>query len=722
MGLGLVFVQLALADLSCQGVPSGSAPAQPGNTVSGVTVNGGRALVETAIDRKSYSVANDLTAHTGSVADVLRNIPSVQVDAGGNPSLQGEGNVTILLDGRPSAQFRGQSLGQALQAMPADRIDRIEVMTNPSAEFQAAGTGGIINLITKKAKGAGWTGSLRLSAETQDRASATVNLGFNSGKLSLTGDVTYRRARQSEFDTVDLSQPDPATGLAIDSHDAGRVRKTNGYWQAHAGADYDVDSRTRISGSAQYHTNRYRSLYADRFVQDDASGGPISALDRTGLERWFHNAGDASLSWRRTYGEGHDLTFNADASESEIHNNRIDVLAPTAPLGQAPSRQQFIWTILAKQARFTANYERPLYGGQLKLGYGFEYQPSRIDQMAGFGGAGGPITPDPGQRDVFVDKETDNEAYVSYEHRSGKLTLLAGLRVENAHFDLEQQTQGVQAAHDYGRLFPNLHLAYDLGDGRQLTANYTWRTNRPSERQLDPFVTSQTPLYLQSGNPNLRPDDQSRYELGFEDRRGDSATVVTLYYHHRDHAFNRLYSNLPNGVVLEEAVNAGEGETAGAELAINRKLTPALSLNLSLDAYWIRLSSSPDIGSFPTRSAVTGFGHAGLTWRVTPKDFLQLDLVTTAKGLNPQGYSSPTYSGNIGYRHVVNDNVSWIVAVKDPFRTLRYKSVEDIHGAEERRVTVDSTRSVSLTLVWNFAGKPKDQGFDFGSGGGRAPQ
>lgn len=684
-----------------------------------MVVNGTRAEVETSIDRKSYSVANDLTAHIGSAADVLRNIPSVQVDAQGIPSLQGEGNVTVLIDGRPSAQFSGQTLGEALQAMPADRIDRVEVMTNPSAEFRAGGTGGIINLITPRAKGAGWTGSARISAETHDRASTTVNLGYNSDKLSITGDVAYKHAPKSTFDTLDLSQIDPATGLAINSRDLSRQHWIYDHWGAHAAADYDLDGRTRLSGSAGYYTSRYRTFYADRFVQDNVSGDPTSALDRTGREGYFHDGGDASLTWRRTYGEGHDLTFSADVSETALRDNRTDLLAPSLPPGQAASSQQVIWTDQAKQARLTVDYERPLFGGKLKLGYGFDYDPNRIDQAAGSGGPSGPITLDPAQHDVFLDKETDNEAYVSYERRLGKVTLLAGLRAENAHFDLDQQTDGVRATHDYGRLFPNLRLAYDLGDGRQLTANYSWRTNRPSERQLDPFVTSQSPLHRQSGNPNLRPDDQARYELGFEDRRGDSATGVTLYYHHRDHAFNRLYANLPNGVLLEETVNAGEGETAGAELAINRKLTPALSYNLSLDGYWIRLSSSPDIGVFPARSAVTGFGYAGLTWRLSAKDVLQLDLVATAKGLNPQGYSSPTYSGNIGYRHVINDNVSWIVAVKDPFRTLRYKSVEDIHGVEERRVTVDSSRSVSLTLMWNFAGKPKDQGFDFGSGGDR---
>jgi len=215
-----VALALAAADPTAQDSPSQPPPA--GDTpVNGVTVTAKRAKVETSIDRRSYSVAKDLNAQTGSVADVLRNIPAVQVDAQGNPSLQGEGNVTVLIDGRPSSQLSGQSLAGALQAMPADQIDRIEVMTNPPAEFRTEGTGGIINLITKKAKGAGLTGSVRVSAETGSRALATANLGYNSGKLSVTGDLTYKRRLDSEADTLGLSQNDPATGRSVYSRDQG---------------------------------------------------------------------------------------------------------------------------------------------------------------------------------------------------------------------------------------------------------------------------------------------------------------------------------------------------------------------------------------------------------------------------------------------------------------------------------------------------------------------
>ncbi len=192
---------LSLALMAAE--PPASPPSPTADTtVTGVTVTSARAQVETSIDRRSYAVANDLSAQAGSVADALRNIPSVQVDAQGNPSLQGESNVTILIDGRPTSQFTGQNLGPALESMPAGQIDRIEVMTTPPAEFQAQGKGGIINLVTKKAKGVGRTGSVRIRTGDHDRAGVTANLGYNSEKLSVTSDFAYRRTPQSEFDTL----------------------------------------------------------------------------------------------------------------------------------------------------------------------------------------------------------------------------------------------------------------------------------------------------------------------------------------------------------------------------------------------------------------------------------------------------------------------------------------------------------------------------------------
>jgi hypothetical protein len=172
--------------------------------------------------------------------------------------------------------------------------------------------------------------------------------------------------------------------------------------------------------------------------------------------------------------------------------------------------------------------------------------------------------------------------------------------------------------------------------------------------------------------------------------------------------------------VLATWVNAGRSQTAGAEWAVSDRLNSRVRYGFSLDGYWIELTTNPGLGAIQTRAAITGFGHADLAWQITQKDFLQVDLIATAEGLDPQGYDEPTYSGNIGYRHSINNNVSWLLVAKDPFHTLRYRSVENIDGVENRRLETQSSQSISLALVWNFAGRPKDQGFDFESERGGA--
>src|SRR3569623_1443420 len=164
--IALAMAATALPGVAAAQEPPASGPvpaAKPPKTVGEVVVTGQAPAVQTSIDRRSYSVSGDLQAQTGSISDALRNVPSVEVDVQGNVSLRGDPNVTILVDGKPSSLFQGDNKAQALQSLPADSIERVEVITNPSAEFRADGTAGVINLISKKAKGVGRTGSVRLT-------------------------------------------------------------------------------------------------------------------------------------------------------------------------------------------------------------------------------------------------------------------------------------------------------------------------------------------------------------------------------------------------------------------------------------------------------------------------------------------------------------------------------------------------------------------------------
>ncbi|HEV7386647.1 MAG TPA: TonB-dependent receptor plug domain-containing protein, partial [Phenylobacterium sp.] len=198
LAAALAVAARAEAQTEAKAAPAASqAPAKPAaKTVEGVTVTGASQNgLRTSIDRKSYGVAGDLQSTTGSISDALRNIPSVEVDAQGNISLRGDGNVTILLDGKPSGQFKGPSGAQALQALPADSIERVEVITNPSAALNPEGSGGVINLITKKSRGAGVTGGAYVTAGSGGLKRLGANFGYNTKKLAITGALSgnYQR-------------------------------------------------------------------------------------------------------------------------------------------------------------------------------------------------------------------------------------------------------------------------------------------------------------------------------------------------------------------------------------------------------------------------------------------------------------------------------------------------------------------------------------------------
>ncbi len=243
--------------------------------VQGVTITGPSAQdIKTAIDRRSYSLGKDLQATTGSVADVLRNVPSVQVDVQGNVRLRGDPNVTIMIDGKPSGMFRGDNRGQVLQQIPASQFERVEVMTNPSAAFSPEGSAGIINLITKQQRGVGTTGSVRANMGAEGRKNASISLARNTKRLTLSADAGWRRDKAKGGIQDDRSRLDPATGRYADSRQKVGFNSHGQSHNARAGVDYDLDKQTRLSAEARYNDTSYSSKASSSYEGKDINGVP----------------------------------------------------------------------------------------------------------------------------------------------------------------------------------------------------------------------------------------------------------------------------------------------------------------------------------------------------------------------------------------------------------------------------------------------------------------
>lgn len=703
----------ALAQTSAQTPAPKPAPTQtpkPADaTVSSVNVNGARQEVETAIDRRSYSVANDLQAKTGNIADVLRNVPSVQVDVNGNLTLRGDGGVTVLVDGKPSVLFSRDTLAAALQSTPADQVERIEVITNPSAEFKADGSAGIINLVMKKAKGGGRTGSIRAGVTSTGSGSATLAHGFNSDKLSVVDSLSLRhdrRKQSTDYERRDASGADQDALRGVNQQDGANGRVS---------LDYDVSPKTRLTATLSGAWQEGEQDYTDQFIHLNSAGATTSARTRdTDMSQGAHQV-QLDLGMRRKTDKD-EVSVRANYGQASNYNNRLDLTTLTAP---APGTlaQTTYRTIDTSRASLSADYQNKLEGGsQLKAGYLLEYNDGTLNQTGQAGTSIAALGPDPSQSLFYEIDETHHQAYVTLQRKFGQVTALGGLRGEAVDLDMRLPALASRTGQNYTRLYPTLHLSWPLGDGRNLTASYSKRVSRPSPPDLLPFRLQQGPNSFSEGNPNLQPQETHSFEFGYEKRKGAASLLATAYYRQTDNAFSVVITDLGNGSFLQTRANLGHQTNAGLELVLGNKLTPKLTYNLSANGYWTEIEA-PGLG-YASRSSFATYGRANLNWQVTPKDFVQINVFANGKSLLPQGYGKPTWSGNIGYRRTVNDKVSVMLTVQDPFRTLKNELVLDTATVKDRRISRGDGRVASLTLVWNFAGKPRsDTSFDFAPGG-----
>ncbi|KQV55654.1 MULTISPECIES: outer membrane beta-barrel family protein [unclassified Caulobacter] len=726
MHIGLVGVVLAAAQAASTATPAPATPAAPqaapqkpaekpaeaSTGVSAVTVTADAPAVRTSIDRRSYSVSGDLSAQSGSIADALRNLPSVEVDVQGNVSLRGDPNVTILIDGKPSGQFQGDSRGQALQSMAAERIDRVEVITNPSAEFRADGTGGVINLITKKAKGAGRTSSLRLTGGDSGRGAVSANVGYNSGKLSASGDINYRRdpASQTEYERRQQA--------AIDSEVKTNTQLDMENLSSQGSVDYDVTDKLRIGSEARVSRVDFALDNLGDTTRKDASGALVQAYQRDLTIRQRRDNAAVSGNLRRKFdGDGHELTLKISYDVVDDNRTRTGHTVGSLPTATSVFDQQRLGYD-TRQTDLKGDYVRPMGAGQtLKLGFDLQFDDNGYDNEGLRGPSLAGLAADPTLTSQFFYEQQLNQVYVTYERPVGELTVLAGLRYEQSKLDLT--ALGHKTDNDTARLMPSLHLSYTLNDRQKLTASYSQRLQRPGPFDLNPVPFFLDPLNYRVGNPALKPQHTHSFELGWQYRKAPTMALATLYYRENEKVVTDIVSDIGGGVFVTTKANAAQTRNGGLELVLNGKLTPKLTYNLSSNFFWVEMDGS-NLGFPGKRSAVTAQGRAGLSWQVTSKDLLQLNGFMAGKRLTPQGYGMPFAAIDLGYRRKINDSLSLVVTVQDALDLYRDKQVIKTPALNSLVVRDFDARWLRVSLAWTFGvGKNrKDPGFDFQGPGG----
>jgi outer membrane receptor protein involved in Fe transport len=691
-----------------------SGPGSDGTTIKQVTVTGRKSDLHRSPDKRSYDITHDLHASTGSIGDVLRNVPSVDVSPDGKVSLRGDPNVAIFVDGKPSSLFSGRQAAQAIQSLPADQYERVEVMTSPSAAYAPDGSAGIINLVTKKIAKVGDFGSIRLTGGvrgesigvTANHKSDKLVVGFNGG----LGRDWRRSSWGGQSQTLDAAGH-PVSMLTMTNQ--GSQLSDWGY--AGATIELNPDPKTQINGEVSATAAQVRSNMADQFGSEDQTLATNDVLDREDRSRFSNGNVHGGLTLRRNFGDGgHSLVLSATEDHGTNRNLEADTLASLEPAA-ALSYNNLVSSDTETHTDLKGDYTRPL-PSKAVLETGFDIRFDAVDiNRSGFLSAPAPVAPnDPGQTDRFQFNRRISAIYGTYDQPLGRLDVKLGLRWEATDIDLNDPTTNNASRQSDDRLYPTANLSWDLGHSQKLRASYGERVQRPEASQYDPFRLTLDPFYVSQGNPSLKLAQTQKFEFSYEYQHVGTYYEAAVYYQRDSHGFYYVPTSLGDNIVLITPENITRSSETGFELAANGRILKALRYNLSGNIVQNEIDAGLLSVGAP-QAGWTAFGHASVDWAIDAKDLLQLQGNVSGKRLVAAGYYESRPQLNLGFRHEFSDRLALTLTINDLLGTSGSSSGTDSPMIRGTGWYKPHTKTAIINLTWSFGRGPKrGPEFDYG--------
>jgi outer membrane receptor protein involved in Fe transport len=675
-----------------------------GKALAEVTVTSKKQSLVTGIDRKIYNVDQDIMSRSGSVSDILKNIPSVEVDIEGGVLLRGSGDVMILINGKPSP-LMGRSRAEILQQIPANTIERIEVITNPSARYRPDGVSGIINIVLKKNTRNGFNGSVILNAGNRDRYNGSFNLNYRPKKFNLFANYSRRLDTRRRFNDLERFYLDSITGL-----EDGIFRQNNSFTGrpkghvASAGMDHTINDRNSIGISGTlYSRDQLRNIVNTNYRYDSLKQ-LTEHFDR--FNRSQETERERSLSAFFTHkfpGDDHQLEieFNADRSK-EIENNRF-----TNRHYFPPGNDFYDNTIIKvtdNEYQLTIDYSTPL-PGDAKLEAGYDGNSNKED-LDFYGEYFDPVQPgfikDSEKTNRFIFEQNIHAVYTTLEKTWEKWGLTVGLRAEQVNTNGNLVTLDSIIKNNYFKIYPTLHLGYALKEGHELQLNYSKRVNRPDGDDLNPFPEYQDPRNLRSGNPKLLPELIHSVEFGYKWQHKQFSFVPSIYYRYKVNGYTQVTEALDDTILLTRMQNLSRDQSAGLELIFSAKAGKWFSTNLSSNIFYNRIEAAAGtmIGK---RSIISMSANFNNNFNIGKTTVLQAGINYRSARLTPQGKTYPTVVLNMGMRQdLFRNKVSLSLTASDIFNSLRQKTKLNTSDFLQTNTSRRDGRVVYLGISYRF--------------------
>lgn len=716
-----------------------------------VVVRAEKSTVEIKLDKKVYNVGQDMMVKGGTVSDVLDNVPSVSVDTEGNVSLRGSDNIRILIDGRPSNAI---NVAEALRQLPADAIDKVEVITNPSARYDAEGGSGLINIILKKGKNQGVNGTFIASTGIPETYGASANLNYKTEKVNYftTAGYNYRTNEGGGLTNTEYFNADKTPkGYLDEDRD---TKRTNEGFNGRAGIEWTVAPNTYWTNAINYQKSNGNTrdlINYNNFDANHAFTGTSFRLNNGDTDS--ENVEYTSNLIKNFNDKGHKLTADLSVSRNTDDSNSL--------ITASPNFNNTLNDQVQKQIQLQADYVLPLgEGSQFEAGYKGSFgdlnnQYIITDNLG---------NPDPKLSNTLEYKENINAIYTQYGFKVNKFSYLFGLRWEDTNIQVNLLDNSDFNTKKYNNLFPSAFIGYEISDQSSFSASYSKRLSRPRGRFMNPATNYSSNVNIFQGNPDLDPSLTDKYDIGYI-KRWDKLTFNTsAYFENTKDVFS--FVRTPTGevvnsdgevvtptpenpvndgipVILSRPINLGREQKIGFEFTLNYTPFKKWRVNSNFNIYNVKTTGENTYNDSKGNVVVQNLDNQATTWfaRINSKLTLpykidwQLSGVYNGEQKTAQGKNLGQFAMNTAFsKDVLKDKATIAFNISDIFNSRIMKSYTYL----QNDTTLESQtsygemqfrkRQFNLSFTYRFNkpknereknGAPKNDGG--GDGGGEFP-
>ena len=680
-----------------------------------------KTTVEIKLDKKIYNVGRDLTVRGGTVSDVLDNVPSVSVDVEGNVALRGNENVTILINGKPSGLV-GLNSTDALRQLPAESIERVEVITSPSARYDAEGTAGILNIILRRSKLQGLNGAVTLNAGDPTQLGASGNINYRTGDVNFfnTSGYSYRESPGNANTSTEYFNGDDPNTFFDEFREFDRKRKG---FNTNLGLEWYINETTSVTTSFVYRDSDQNNDNSNTIRELDSNGGLINESIRLDPEE----EKDAT----RQYAVNFDKQFKGDSQhrltiDFQYEDNAEEEKSLIAQDGDAAERVRTLER--QDEVLLQLDYTKPI-GKVSNFEFGFRgnYEETDTDYTLEFNQDGTFILDDNVSNNL-VFRQYVNALYSQFGSKiKDKFSYLLGLRMEQSRITINQVTTNDLQRKNYTGLFPTVNLGYEISEKQSVTLGYNRRIRRPRSRFINPFPSRSSATNIFQGNPDIDPSYSNTVDLGYLNRFGKMTLNSSIYFQRATDVFT--FVSLDTGqttvvggtevpIIQRTPINLATNDRYGFEFTLTYRPSKKWNLNANLNLF-----KSITEGIYEG----TDFGADNFSWfaRINNKYTLPGDIDWQTRifyrgpSEDAQNVRKGIFSSDLAFsKDILKDRASLAVNVRDVFNSRKRQSTATTDTFVNESEFQWRQRSFNVTFTYRFNQQKKRQREGRGDAGG----